>query len=85
MALYLQLLRAFVQYGNGSINPEYLAVEQRVAFGSGACCVFVNHLALGGNGCLLHGPAASWQAPRTAETMGMSYRIETQGTSIIAL
>lgn len=30
----------------------------------------------GRNGCLLLGPATSWQAPRTAETMGMSIELK---------
>ena len=76
MALYLQLLDAFVQYGNGTL-PRVLGSEAGGHFGSAACCVFVNHLGLGGNGCLwLHGPATSWQAPRTAETMGMSIKLK---------
>lgn len=51
--------------------PTVLGSGAPSHFGSEACCVFVNHLALGGNGCLLHVPAISWQAPTTAETMGM--------------
>ncbi|KAF3846329.1 hypothetical protein F7725_003407 [Dissostichus mawsoni] len=70
-AAIAMLLDAFVQYGNGTL-PRVLGSEAGGHFGSAACCVFVNHLGLGGNGCLwLHGPATSWQAPRTAETMGI--------------
>lgn len=50
MALYLQLLHVFVQYGNGSATQSAWQSSSGSFFDSVACCVFVNHTALGGNG-----------------------------------